>query len=104
MKTLKSILLGTFIAVGGVALAMNAKTQESICSTPLHEGYIYNRDGAPPEDSNPTNLPEGMESAGTYNQPGGFTCTTNDNETCHWVYDSANSKWIPCDGNYVDLP
>lgn len=104
MKTLKSILLGTLIAVGGVALAMNAKTQESICTADGHDGYTYPQGQTPPATSNPSNLPAGMLYAGKYEEPGGFSCTENDEITCHWAYNTATSTWVPCDGNYVDLP
>lgn len=104
MKTLKSILLGTLIAVGGVALAMNAKTQESICTTPEHDGYTYPQGQIPPATSNPGNLPVGMAYAGKYEEAGGFSCTTNDERTCHWVYNLTTSQWEECKGNYVDLP
>lgn len=105
MKTLKSILLGTLIAVGGVALAMNAKTQESICTELNHEGFSYPEGQTPPATSSPANLPPNMLSIGTYEED--FECSENNLKNCHWVYQPAQDgnpgQWVLCKGEYVDL-
>lgn len=106
MKTLKSILLGTFIAVGGIALAMNAKTQESICSERGHDGYTTSLPGNPTPTFNPLvdPIPSGWTNEGAYQV--GFECEQS-NDLCHWAYKpgegSNPGEWIRCNGNFKNL-
>ncbi|SKB76026.1 hypothetical protein SAMN05660841_02183 [Sphingobacterium nematocida] len=94
MKTFR--LLAFFALFGSVGYAL-ANNQQSICEDRTVESYRQIDDELPAPTLPPGADPN-MESVGFYQT--NFTCTENENITCHYVYDEQTNTWVQCTGDY----